>query len=267
MVLEKIIKAANLTAEDFVIEIGPGEGILTEELVKRTGKVVAIEIDKNLAGNLKNKYKNNPKMEIINADILKINLPEIISNFKLQISNQYQNPNDKNTKCQILATKYKLIANIPYYITSPIIQLFLETTYPPTEMILMVQKEVAERICAEPGKMSILAVSVQYYADARLLFHVDKKSFWPIPEVDSAVIKIEVRSKNKEVSKEETKAFFRIVKAGFSARRKMLVNNLASSFHLDKREVEEKLKKAGVDPTARAQELNIEEWKRISLLF
>jgi 16S rRNA (adenine1518-N6/adenine1519-N6)-dimethyltransferase len=163
------------------------------------------------------------------------------------------------------ARSYKLIANIPYYITSPIIQLFLETKYPPKEMILMVQKEVAERICAKPGEMSILAVSVQYYAKAELLFYVDKKAFYPVPEVDSAIIRVTHNS--ERVSPEERKKLFRVVKAGFSSRRKTLLNNLANSFHLPKNIAEEKIKKAGINPTSRAQDLNVDDWKKLSELF
>jgi 16S rRNA (adenine1518-N6/adenine1519-N6)-dimethyltransferase len=129
-------------------------------------------------------------------------------------------------------------------------------------MILMVQKEVAERIVEKPGNMSILSISVQYYAKAELLFNVDKKSFWPVPEVDSAVIRV-TRSRKRE-TKEEAKKFFRIVRAGFSAKRKMLANNLSASLKIDKEEIEKKLKKAGLSPTARAQELSIDDWKRIS---
>jgi 16S rRNA (adenine1518-N6/adenine1519-N6)-dimethyltransferase len=160
---------------------------------------------------------------------------------------------------------YKLVANIPYYITSPIIQLFLETKYPPLEMILMVQKEVAERIVAKPGQMSILAASVQFYARAELLFYVDKTAFWPVPEVDSAVIRISpIMDRGTQ---EDRKKFFRVVRAGFSAKRKTLVNNLASSFHLDKIAVEEKIKKAGLSPAVRAQELSVEDWKKLSSSF
>jgi len=244
-VLDKIIQLANLSADDLVFEVGPGEGVLTEELIRRAGKVIAIEIDKNLAGNLKTKFKNNPKIEIINDDILKINLPELFESF---VDSDRLN--------------YKVIANIPYYITSPIIQLFLETKYPPSEMILMVQKEVAERICARPGEMSILAASVQYYAEAKLLFYVYKKSFWPVPEVDSAIIRITHNMEHK--TPEERKGFFRVVRAGFSSKRKILTNNLANSFHLDKSEVEEKLKTAGIDPASRAQELSVEDWKKLA---
>ncbi|NTU67224.1 MAG: ribosomal RNA small subunit methyltransferase A [Candidatus Moranbacteria bacterium] len=245
-VLQRIIESSSLSTDDLVLEIGPGEGVLTERLAEHAKKVIAIEIDGDLIGNLRDKFKDDPSVRIINKDILKMNLPEFIAK-------------------EFKDGKYKLIANIPYYITSPIIRLFLETKLPPTEMILMVQKEVAERIVAKPGSMSILAVSVQYYAQAELLFDVDAESFYPIPEVDSAVIRIkpEARSRNRD----EAKKFFRVVKAGFSSKRKTLSNNLSSSFCLNKKEVDEKLKSAGLSPIQRAQELNIEDWERLASIF
>jgi 16S rRNA (adenine1518-N6/adenine1519-N6)-dimethyltransferase len=258
-VLDQIIKAANLSVDDFVLEVGPGEGVLTKELSRLAAKVIAVETDEELAKrtainlkfeilNLKSSlnykilnFKN--KTTLVIADILEINLPELLE------QNNF--------------TKYKVIANIPYYITSPIIRLFLETKYPPEEMILMVQKEVAERICAQAGKMSILALSVQYYASAELLFTVPKTAFMPVPEVDSAVIKI-TRSKRQDIrNKEEAKKFFKIVRAGFSAKRKTLVNNLSSSLKLEKSSVEEKLKQIGILPNQRAQELSLEDWKML----
>jgi 16S rRNA (adenine1518-N6/adenine1519-N6)-dimethyltransferase len=135
-------------------------------------------------------------------------------------------------------------------------------------MILMVQKEVAERICARPGQMSILAVSVRYYAQPELLFYVDRKSFFPVPEVDSAVIRIRIKKKEERRKKLENKdIFFRIVKAGFSAKRKTLVNNLSASLKLDKKEVEEKLKKIEITPNQRAQELSVGDWKRLATIL
>lgn len=252
-VVDKIIQAAALTASDFVVEIGPGEGVLTEELAKHAGKVLAIEIDKNLLPALKNKFsaqggsasggKNAKNVSIINEDILKIDFKKIVTDYEL------------------LVTGYKLIANIPYYITSPIIRLFLEAENQPQEMILMVQKEVAERIVAGPGQMSILAVSVQYYAQAELLFPVSKIAFDPVPEVDSAVIKILPR---KKYHSDDDRKFFRIVRAGFSAKRKTLVNNLANALHSDKNIVAEKIKALGLGPNVRAQELSVEDWKKLA---
>ncbi len=243
-VIKKIIDSANLQLDNFVLEIGPGEGALTEELAKHAKMIVAIEIDRVLAKKLEEKFKNTPNVKIINSDILKINLLDLIS--------KYQIPN----------TRYKVVANLPYYITSPIIRLFLEAQIKPKEMILMVQKEVAERIVAKPGKMSILAVSVQYYAQSKLLFEVSKESFCPVPKVDSAVIKIANISQNN-ASKEEIKGFFRLVKSGFCSKRKTLANNVHSSLKLDKKIIEEKLKKIGLTSNTRAQELSIEKWKEL----
>lgn len=252
-VLDEIIAAADLTVDDLVLEIGPGEGVLTKELLKLAGKIIAIEKDDNLVLRLEALFRGNEKLEIIHADIMEINLPEIL---RLRPGTDFAQDDE---------FKYKLIANIPYYITSPIIRLFLETKYPPRTMILMVQKEVAERICASAGQMSILAVSVQYYATAKILFEVDRKSFWPVPEVDSAIIRIVPTRKN--IFKEERKNFFRLVKAGFSAKRKTLSNNLATSLQLDKKIVEEKLAQAGLLPSVRAQELSVENWEKLRKLF
>jgi len=248
-IVKKIVESANLKADDLVLEIGPGKGVLTEELAKYAGKVVAVEIDENLVKLLFNKFSNNKNVEIICGDILKTNLPELLGHLM-----------SKSKK------SYKVVANLPYYITSPIIRLFLESKVPPSEMILMVQKEVAERITANPGQMSILAVSVQYYADAEILFEVGKENFDPIPEVDSCVIKI-TKYKSQSTNKIQSTNFFKIVRAGFSAKRKTLVNNLANSLHLDKNIVEEKLKSLKIKSAARAQELSIEKWKEITNLF
>lgn len=248
-VVKKIIDSANLSRDDFVIEVGSGDGALTKELAKRAGKVLAIEIDKNLFALLNKKFSNHENVELFNEDILKINLSELLGHRVPELK------------------EYKVIANLPYYITSPIIRLFLESKFPPKEMVLMVQKEVAERIIAKPGKMSILALAVQYYATPELLFYVSKDSFFPVPEVDSAVIRVAHNIQHTEKDIDETKKFFQVVRVGFSAKRKVLANNLANSFHLDKKKVEEKIKKAGINPVARAQELSIENWKKLMKQF
>jgi 16S rRNA (adenine1518-N6/adenine1519-N6)-dimethyltransferase len=271
-IVEKIIQATDLKPDDFVIEVGAGKGILTEELLKKSGKVIAVEIDENLAARLDSRFpaspaggRGNDKLKILNEDILKINLGDL--------------GDWGNNK------SYKVVANLPYYITSPIIRKFLEAEFPPSVMILMVQKEVAERIVAspreiptesrgakrisrgKPGKMSILAVSVQYYARPEILFYVGKENFEPAPEVDSAVIRITHNMEHGTWNKNASKNFFRIVRAGFSAKRKTLANNLASGFHVPKKEVEEKLKNLNILPTARAQELSVENWKKLAKLF
>jgi len=256
-ILQKIIASAELSSDDFVIEVGPGEGVLTEQLAKYAKKVVAIELDNNLVPILEEKFSETKNIEIIHNDILKINLPELLEAEGSTFGSPKVEPSDA-------LQSYKVIANIPYYITSPIIRLFLEQTNQPKEIILLVQKEVAQRIVAKPGRQSILAASVQYYGAAEILFEVNKKSFFPIPKVDSAVIKI---IPQKSFDKELDKKFFRIVKAGFSAKRKTLLNTFSSSLQLDKNIVEEKLKSAGISPAARAQELSIGQWEVLVKLF
>jgi len=250
-IVQRIVDAAKLSSEDTVIEIGPGQGVLTEKLAKVCQKVIAIELDERMVELLKNKFADAKNVEIIHGDILKINLPELIS--------------DKLTKLKANKASYKVVANLPYYITSPIIRLLLETQYPPIEMTLMVQKEVAERIVAKPGAMSILAVSVQYYAEAKFLFTVFRQSFEPMPKVDSAIICITRNAERETQNKEEVKKFFRIVKAGFSAKRKTLVNNLSNSLHFDKKEIGEKLEALGFLKNVRAQELGVEDWKKLEI--
>lgn len=245
-VLQRIIESADLSKNDVVIEIGPGQGVLTELLAQKCKKVIAIELDDRLIEMLRNKLRNKENVEIIHDDILKINLPEIV------ISHQSS------------VTGYKVIANIPYYITAPIIRLLLETKIPPSEMILMVQKEVAERICAKAGGMSILAVSVQYYAQPEYLFTVPKTAFDPMPKVDSAVIRIATSNQQPVTNKKNNKYFFRLVRAGFSAKRKTLVNNLSNGLQLDKKTVEEKLITLGFSKNTRAQELGVEDWQKLS---
>lgn len=245
-ILQRIVESAKLSLDDTVLEIGPGTGALTEKLAEVAKKVVAIELDDRLIGILRNKLRNKENLEIIHGDMLKINLPEIVTSHLSPVN------------------EYKVVANIPYYITAPIIKLFLETEFPPSEMILMVQKEVAERISAKPGEMSILAVSVQYYTEPEYLFTVSKTAFEPVPKVDSAVIKVIRNKEQKTRNKDEVKKFFRIVRAGFSAKRKTLANNLSSSLKLDKKTVEEKIESIGFLKNVRAQELGVEDWKKLT---
>jgi 16S rRNA (adenine1518-N6/adenine1519-N6)-dimethyltransferase len=210
--LEKIIAAADSSENDTVLEIGPGLGVLTLALAKKVKKVVAVEKDETLIGILNNelRIKNIKNVEIINCDALKI--------FNFQF------PSPRLVRLGRKNPNYKLVANLPYYITSPVIRLFLETSNKPELMVLMVQKEVAQRICAKPGQMSILAVSVQFYAQPEIISIVPKTSFYPQPEVDSAVIRIIPK---KDLPKINTDKFFGLIKAGFSAKRKFLISNLS----------------------------------------
>lgn len=259
-ILQKIIKNGNISPDDVVIEIGPGQGALTELLAEKCKKVIAIELDDRLIPVLQENFQYDENIEIIHDDILKINLPQLVEEkiFSLKA-------NEANAANE--AKNYKVIANIPYYITAPIIRLLLETKFPPSEVILMVQKEVAERITAKPGSMSILAVSVQYYSQAQYLFTVPKTAFDPVPKVDSAIIKITRNSQLSTNNNEEVKKFFRIVRAGFSAKRKTLENNLSNGLHVDKKEVLEKIESIGFVKNTRAQELSVEDWKKLTALF
>ncbi|MCP6719172.1 MAG: 16S rRNA (adenine(1518)-N(6)/adenine(1519)-N(6))-dimethyltransferase RsmA, partial [Patescibacteria group bacterium] len=202
MALEGIIKASNLSKSDIVLEIGPGLGNLTLELAKNVKKVVAIEKDKEMIKILKEVLgdSNIKNVEIIQKDVLKF-----------------------DPQYKILSAKYKLVANLPYYITSPVIRKFLELKKPPRLMVLTLQKEVAQRICSKPPKMSILSVSVQFYAQPEIISFISKESFWPQPKVDSAIIKIVPHKIKVPWSPEIRDQFFRIVKAGFSQPRKQLV--------------------------------------------
>ncbi len=243
-IVAQIIKSSHTEKTETILEIGPGEGVLTEELCGAAKQVIAIELDTKLRDALEERFKDQKNIDLIFEDILKINLPELLTERKV--------------------SHYKIIANIPYYITSKIIRLFLETTHQPDELILMIQKEVAQRIVAPKGKMSILSVSVQYYAEVEILFDVAKDNFNPPPKVDSSVIKI---YNIKKSNLAQDKKFFKIVRAGFCARRKTLINNLSNSFHIDKKDVEKILLQINLTSNVRAQELSIDDWGKLSDLL
>lgn len=246
--LDKIVDCAEIKKDDLVVEIGPGLGTLTHELIKRAGRVIAIEKDEKLAELLNPKSdppaggRNiNSKLTILNADILDINLNELLG-----------------------VKEYKVVANIPYAITSKIIQLFLTAENKPQEIVMLVQKEVAERICAKPGDMSVLAISVQLYGQPEIVDIVPKESFFPSPKVDSAILKISIQNSDNRIQEDKEKEFFRCVNIGFSSKRKKLINNLSAGYHLDRKIVSDIMKKSGVDEGARAQELKIGDWTRLS---
>ncbi|MBW6441067.1 16S rRNA (adenine(1518)-N(6)/adenine(1519)-N(6))-dimethyltransferase RsmA [Patescibacteria group bacterium] len=239
-VLEKIIACSDLNDEDVVVEIGPGLGTLTEELAKKCKKVVAIEKDKKISEMLVGKFKN---VEVINGDILQMNISELVKKYA------------KNGK-------FKLVSNIPYYITSPIIKLFLENVVQPKAIVLLMQKEVAQRICAQPGKLSMIALAVQVYGKAEIIDFVKNTSFYPAPKVDSAILKI--KDIKHEFSDEYYRSLFRIMKMGFAAKRKKLANNLSAGLQIEKMQSEEFLLQAGLDLQVRAQELNIEQWRKLT---
>jgi len=194
-VLQKIVEAANLGREDIVLEIGPGLGQMTQELARRAKKVIAIEKDRKFVEILKETMKEYDNVEIIQGDILKIGLADTGLTVTKPVSfrgNGYvTTERDRNgPRNRNRLTPYKVIANLPYYITSPVIRKFLEEKNQPKEMLLMVQKEVAQRICASPPNMSLLSISVQFYAQPKIISYVSKDSFWPSPKVDSAILRL-----------------------------------------------------------------------------
>ncbi len=236
-VLQKIIAAAELKKDDKVLEIGPGLGVLTSELVAKAGRIIAVEKDKRLAGYLRNLFAAQKNLKVIENDFLEFNL-----------------------KMVGLKSKYKIVANLPYSITSDAVRKIMEVDPAPSMAVLMLQKEVAERICAKPGDMSLLALSVQYYGAPSFEFQVSRNSFWPVPKVDSVVIKILI---DKKKDKKEAERFFRIARIGFSSPRKQLQNNLASGLHITKEKAVEILSAAKINPKARPEELGVGDWKRL----
>jgi 16S rRNA (adenine1518-N6/adenine1519-N6)-dimethyltransferase len=237
-ILEKIITAADIKSTDTILEVGPGIGTLTQALAEKAGRVVAIEKDETMIEILKETVKDFKNITVINADILKVNPAD----YKLENAD------------------YKIIANIPYYLTSPLIRKFLEEKNRPTEMVLMLQKEVAQRICSNPPDMSLLAVSVQFYAEPKIVSHVSKNCFWPAPKIDSAIIKI--IPVNKYAT--STNLFFKVVKAGFSQPRKQLAGNLSKMLETDKEKITEWLLKNNIEPKQRAETLSINDWVNLA---
>ncbi|MFC2033976.1 16S rRNA (adenine(1518)-N(6)/adenine(1519)-N(6))-dimethyltransferase RsmA [Chloroflexota bacterium] len=247
-ILELIISAAELTPADIVMEIGPGLGILTSSLVKKAGSVVAIELDDKLAGILNQTLSSFNNFTIVNEDVLKTN-PSIL--FEEQKS---RFPSDKRS-----SLTYKVVANLPYYIASPVLRHFLEALVKPQVMVVMMQKEVAEGIVAKSGRMSLLSVSVQLYAEPEIVEYVPAHCFYPAPEVDSAILKITPYTR-PVVDIIDTESFFALVRAGFAAPRKQLANSLAKGLGVPKAEVLSLLERVEIEPQRRAETLTLEEW-------
>ncbi|MBL7165169.1 MAG: 16S rRNA (adenine(1518)-N(6)/adenine(1519)-N(6))-dimethyltransferase RsmA [Dehalococcoidales bacterium] len=241
-VLRLIIKTAELASTDVVVEIGPGLGVLTRELAERSGRVIAVELDDRLAAVLKESLAAFDNVTIINGDILKID-PAVLLR-------------------ETGGPEYKVVANLPYYITSPVLRHFLEASTRPRTMVVMVQKEVAEVIAAKPGRMSLLSVGVQLYGEPEIVGHVAAECFYPVPEVDSAILKISVSAEPGVAVRDEA-GFFSVVRAGFSASRKQLVNSLVRGLGLPRAEVLRMLEESGIEPRRRAETLSLEEWSQL----
>ncbi len=239
--LKHILAAAELSKNDAVIEVGPGLGILTRALAERAGRVLAVEKDEDLTSLLKDNLRDFSNLTVVNHDIMKTDIPALIGDLHLGTS-----------------TRYKVVANLPYYVASPVLRLFLEAHTKPERLVVMVQKEVARQISAQPGDMSLLSVGVQLYGQPKIIKYVPARAFYPPPEVDSAILRIAVYP--SPLVEVETDSFFVLVRAGFSAARKQIANSLAHGLALPKEDVMLFLSAAGIDARRRAETLSIEEW-------
>ena len=241
-VCPQIVEMSGVTEEDGVLEIGPGVGVLTQEIAKRAKKVVSLELDTRLIPVLGDTLEDFPNVEVINGDVMKTDLERLFA----------ESFNDCNN--------IHVIANLPYYITSPIIMMLLESRLPIKAITVMVQKEAGERICAPVGSRDAGAVSVavNYYSEAQELFYVPRESFMPSPNVDSEVIKLTVRD-NPEFNPTDEKYFFSVVKAAFSQRRKTAANGLSSGLGMAKDKIFSALTSAGLETNVRAEKLTMEQ--------
>lgn len=232
-VLEEIVNAGDLKKTDTVIEIGPGLGVLTQRLVQKAGRVIALEKDGRLVTALRQFFGKQKNLEILEQDVLKYNF--------------------ENAK-----PGYKVVANIPYYLTSHLLQMLLGLANQPTLIVFLVQKEVGERLTAPAGELSLLGISVQVFADADIIAMVPKENFWPKPKVDSTIVWIKPSDKYPQIH--DHKLFFRMLKIAFAGKRKQIHNTLANGLKLPKEQVLRLLVTAKIDPTLRPQDLTIEQW-------
>lgn len=241
-IVQRIADVAELGPDDLVVEVGPGLGILTRELARRAGTVIAVELDSRLAAHLRASIEAK-NVRIVEGDILEFDLADLVGK-----------------------RPYHVVANLPYSIAAAVIEHILESDHRPGRMVVMVQREVAERIVARPPQMSVLAVAVQFYAEPRIAFRVGPGAFVPRPRVESAVLRLDVKP-DPPLSGADRAAFFTLVRAGFSQRRKRLANALADALGVPKSVVEERLAAAGIDPDRRAETLSVEEWLAVQRSF
>ncbi|MBM4429335.1 MAG: 16S rRNA (adenine(1518)-N(6)/adenine(1519)-N(6))-dimethyltransferase RsmA [Chloroflexi bacterium] len=248
-VLHKIVTAAAVAADDTVLEVGPGLGTLTQALAERARRVVAVELDENLVSVLRLRLAQFSNTEIIAGDILALDVSQLL----------HEPAGDS-------VPPYKVVANIPYYITSAVLRHVLEASVRPRLIVLMVQREVAQRIVAKPGQMSLLAVSVQFYGRPQVVARVPARCFHPVPKVDSAIVRIEPHAQ-LPVSSAEIRTFFDVVRAGFGQRRKQLHNALQHGLALSVESVSQAMAAAGIDQQRRAQTLSVSEWVTLYRAF
>lgn len=239
-ILPIIIKAGEVSRGESILEIGPGHGILTKALLDSGAKVFAVEKDFDLIASLTQKFGSSKNIKIIHQDALWFD--------------------------ETVLPKYKIIANLPFNMASPLIRKFLESQNPPQLMVVMVQKEVAEKIVAKPGssERGVLTLAIEFYGQAEIIKNVPKESFRPQPKVDATIIKITPKKLHlRGAAGVEPKLFFRIVKAGFAAKRQQIHNSLAATLRLPKEEVLSLLKKSNIEPQKRAEDLNLEDWQTL----
>jgi 16S rRNA (adenine1518-N6/adenine1519-N6)-dimethyltransferase len=242
--LEKIAASADLPPDATVLEIGPGTGNLTEVLARHAAHVIAVELDDRLVPLLRQRFEHRPNLEIIHGDILTVNLADRLGTTA--------NP-----------APYVVVANVPYYITSAILRRIFEDMPRPQRLVLTMQREVAERLVAGPGDMSVLTVSVQFYGQPQIIMRLSPAVFWPRPDVESAVVRIDVYD-TPPVDVLGERLFFRVVRAGFSQKRKQLRNALSSGLGIAKTQSGELLAQAGIDPQRRAETLTLDEWAALA---
>ena len=241
--LERIVEAASILPSDTVLEIGPGLGSLTRYLAAVAKIVIAVELDERLFPALQAVVAPYDNLRLVHGDILESDPAELVGE-----------------------PDYLVVANIPYYITSALIRHLLEKDSRPRRLLLTVQKEVANRICAGPGAMSLLSLSVQVYGDPSVAAHIPARAFYPPPNVDSAILRIDVFPK-PAIPQAQLESFFQLIRAGFSQKRKTLRNSLSAGMRRGSGEIEAILGKAGIDPKRRAETLDLQEWGRLSRLF
>ena len=247
--LGHILDAADLTDSDLVVEVGPGHGILTRGLLERAGGVVAVEIDPGLAARLREELGAEPRFRMVEGDILTVPVDQVVDRAP-------------DAPCP----RYKVVANLPYYITAAILRTFLTAACRPQRLVVMVQLEVARSIIAGPGRLGILGVAVQFYGQPHIVCEVAPGSFFPPPKVRSAVVRIDVYD-SPTIAAPDPGTFFRVVRAGFSTRRKQLHNALSHALRLPPIQTNRMLDLAGIDPKRRAETLSLTEWGRLGLSY